>query len=111
MLLIRMLIQVWEKNVETSSCALFFSKWRTTRYFSCQSIAISSRRLSTKRVSFEYYLTVSDRCCRNAFKIALAVGNMRLNRIQQRYNSSDAFVDTVSEDVIGKRIVGNHAVN
>jgi hypothetical protein len=66
---------------------------------------------SSKRVSFEYYLTRSDRCCRNAFKIALAVGNMRLNRIQQRYNSSDSFVDTVSEDVIGKGIVGNHAVN
>jgi hypothetical protein len=38
-------------------------------------------RSSSKRVSFEYYLIVSDRCCRNAFKIALVVGNMRLSRI------------------------------
>jgi hypothetical protein len=36
---------------------------------------------------------------------------MRLNRFKQRYNSNDTFVDTVSEDVIGKGIVGNHAVN
>jgi hypothetical protein len=36
---------------------------------------------------------------------------MRLNRIKQRYNSSDAYVDTLSEDVIGKGMVSNHAVN
>jgi hypothetical protein len=67
-----------------------------------RSTAISSRTMIKSRVSFEYYLTVSGRCCHNAFNIVLAVSNMRLNRIQHQYNFSDAFVNTTSEDVIGK---------
>jgi hypothetical protein len=53
------------------------------------------------RHAFKIVLAVSDRCYYNAFKIALGVRNMRLNRFKHRCNSSDTFVDTISEDVIG----------
>ena len=32
----------------------------------------------------EYYLTLTMKCCRVAFKIAYSIGNMRLQRIQHR---------------------------
>ncbi len=65
---------------------------------------------SGKNVSFEYYLNVNDRCCRKAFKIALGLGNLRLNRIQCRYISGDTFENNSVVEISGKGLVGQHAI-
>ena len=65
---------------------------------------------SRTSVSFEYYLTVNDRCCRKAFKIALGIGNLRLNRIHCRCLSGDAFFEDPYVEISGKGLVGKHAV-
>ena len=61
-------------------------------------------------VTFEYYINISERCCRKAFKIVLGVGNMRLNRIQRRCLSGDIVGDKQLDVVIGKGLVRQHAV-
>ena len=65
---------------------------------------------SGKNVSFEYYLNVNDRCCRKDFKIALGLGNLRLNRIQCRYISGDTFENNSLVEISGKGLVGQHAI-
>ena len=62
------------------------------------------------KVSFEYYINISDRCCRKAFKIAFGIGNMRLDRIHRRCLSGDAMVESVGSDVSSRGLVGQHAV-
>jgi hypothetical protein len=63
-----------------------------------------------KNVSFKYYLSIRDKWSRNAFKIALGLGNMRLHQIQHRNITGDGFVDNYGEDVNGKGIVGNNTI-
>ena len=65
---------------------------------------------SRNNVTFEYYINISERCCRKAFKIVLGVGNMWLNRIQCRCLSRDIFVDKQLDVVTGKGLVGQHVV-
>ena len=65
---------------------------------------------SRNKVSFDYYLNMNDRCCRQSFKIALGVGNMRLNRIQQRCLSSDWAWETPVGEVSGRGLVGQNAI-
>ena len=66
---------------------------------------------SRDKVTFDYYLNVNDRCCRKAFKIALGIGNMRLNRIQHRCLYGDAILEHLNADYSGRGLVGQHAVN
>ena len=40
-------------------------------------------------ISFEYYIFITQQCCRVAFKFSLCVSNMRLHRVQQRVVNGD----------------------
>ena len=65
---------------------------------------------SGENLSFEYYLNVNDQCCRKDFKIALGLGNLRLNRIQCRYLSGDTFETNCAIEISDKGLVGQHAI-
>ena len=53
---------------------------------------------------------MNDRCCHKAFKIAFGVGNMHLNRIQQRCFSGDLFSKSPVEELTTKGLVAQHAI-
>ena len=68
-----------------------------------------SDKTSGIKVSFEYYIYHAQQICRVAFKIALCVSNMRLNRVQQRLLSGDQMLKC-KEVPSMKGAIGRHAI-
>ena len=73
----------------------------------CNLLEIKAHGTSTH---VEYFLDVSIKCCRAAFRIAHNIGNMRLQRIQERMvKGSWITFDTNASR--GKGIIGRHCIN
>ena len=68
-----------------------------------------SDKTSGIKVSFEYYIYHAQQICRVAFKIALCVSNMQLNRVQQRLLSGDQMLKR-KEVPSMKGAIGRHAI-
>ena len=66
---------------------------------------------SRNTIWFDYYLNMTDKCCRQAFKIALGVGNMRLNRVQQCCLFGYSVYETPAGEISGRGLVGQNAIN
>ena len=62
-------------------------------------------------ISFDYYLNMNDKCCHQAFKIVLGVGNMRLNRVQQRCLFGYSVYETPVGEISGRGLVGQNGIN
>ena len=58
----------------------------------------------------EYYLGLSTKCCRAAFRIAHNIGNMRLQRIQERMVKG-SWIPFNTNASGGKGIIGRHCIN
>ena len=58
----------------------------------------------------EYFLDLSIKCCRVAFKIAHSIGNMRLQRIQERMVKG-SWIPFNTNAWGGKGIIGCHCIN
>ena len=58
----------------------------------------------------EYFLGLSIKCCRAAFKIAHSIGNMRLQRIQELMVKG-SWIPFNTNALGGKGIIGSHCIN
>ena len=67
--------------------------------------------LSRNKVSFDYYLNINDKYCRQSFKIALGVHNMRLNCVQHRCLSGYSVFKTPIGELSGRGLMGQDAIN
>ena len=58
----------------------------------------------------EYFLDLSIKCCRAAFKIAHSIGKMRLQKIQKRMVKR-SWIPFYTNASGGKGIIGHHCIN